>query len=393
MFRYLSLAAGSLSLVATPAAAATLKATSATFKSVFASAKAGDTIVMSGSFGRLAIADRSFATTVTLDARKATFTNTFSLSKITGVKILGGKYGSSTKAAPVGLGIYGGSNITVSGATFVGNGGKSHGLDVNGTRNITVSSSTFTGLYLGVGLIGVTGGKLLSNKSIRASSDGFNVADSHNVLVSKNSCSGTKITAGAHPDCVQLWSVAGHTPQSDIEISDNVATGATQGFTSFNGSAGGGDRLLILRNRVDTSYPQGIACYGCRNSVISGNVLTTLPGSKYRTSMNIVGGADNTVSGNTINGVKSSGTSMIEVPEDGAIAAFEVKAEAMRSFTDVAALKLQPGDALASDGLVQLDTDLDATGAVPEPGVWLMLIGGFGLVGAAARRRRTAVAA
>ena len=32
-------------------------------------------------------------------------------------------------------------------------------------------------------------------------------------------------------------------------------------------------------------------------------------------------------------------------------------------------------------------------GAVPEPQAWVMLIAGFGLVGAAARRRRTAVAA
>jgi hypothetical protein len=31
--------------------------------------------------------------------------------------------------------------------------------------------------------------------------------------------------------------------------------------------------------------------------------------------------------------------------------------------------------------------------AVPEPASWAMLIAGFGLVGAAARRRRTVVAA
>ena len=34
-----------------------------------------------------------------------------------------------------------------------------------------------------------------------------------------------------------------------------------------------------------------------------------------------------------------------------------------------------------------------ATGAVPEPESWALLIAGFGLVGAVARRRRTAVAA
>ncbi len=37
-------------------------------------------------------------------------------------------------------------------------------------------------------------------------------------------------------------------------------------------------------------------------------------------------------------------------------------------------------------------TYVDAAGAVPEPATWAMLIAGFGIVGAAARRRRTAIA-
>jgi hypothetical protein len=37
--------------------------------------------------------------------------------------------------------------------------------------------------------------------------------------------------------------------------------------------------------------------------------------------------------------------------------------------------------------------DVSVTGSIPEPSNWAMLIAGFGLVGAAARRRRVAVAA
>jgi hypothetical protein len=40
-----------------------------------------------------------------------------------------------------------------------------------------------------------------------------------------------------------------------------------------------------------------------------------------------------------------------------------------------------------------LDNVLVTQGVIPEPATWAMLIAGFGLVGAAARRRRTAVAA
>ncbi|MFZ4690689.1 MAG: PEPxxWA-CTERM sorting domain-containing protein [Polymorphobacter sp.] len=39
-----------------------------------------------------------------------------------------------------------------------------------------------------------------------------------------------------------------------------------------------------------------------------------------------------------------------------------------------------------------VSTTFDATGAVPEPASWAMLIAGFGLTGAAARRRRRMVA-
>jgi PEP-CTERM motif len=49
------------------------------------------------------------------------------------------------------------------------------------------------------------------------------------------------------------------------------------------------------------------------------------------------------------------------------------------------------GDGIPQSGLQQIGTA--SGGAVPEPASWAMLIAGFGLVGAIARRRRTAVAA
>lgn len=49
------------------------------------------------------------------------------------------------------------------------------------------------------------------------------------------------------------------------------------------------------------------------------------------------------------------------------------------------------GDGIPQVGQVQIGAA--GGGAVPEPAGWAMLIAGFGLVGAVARRRRTAVAA
>ncbi len=380
LFRLACFAGGLVVAVTAPATAATLTATATTISSVFAAAKAGDTIRLSGVFGRTALANRSFATALTLDARGATFTDTLSLSSIVNVKLIGGHYGNAKALAPVGIRIFQSSGITVSMPIVVGNGTSSHGVDVAASSGITVDKGSFTGLKLGVGFVAVTNGRITGNSSVRASSDGFNIADSHNVLVSRNSCSGTVIYAAAHPDCVQLWSVAGHVPQSDIEISDNTATGATQGFTSFNGSDGGGDRLKFLRNRVDTSYPQGVACYECRDSQFIGNILTTQAGAQWQTRLNVIGGRNNLISGNSV--APYAGLAHATFGFDpAATLAFDADVPDFGRFDD-------PGFGDAAPAFVP--GVVAAT--VPEPATWLLAITGFAVIGVAARRRRTLTA-
>jgi len=384
MLRTVTCLAGALTLAAAlPANAATRTATASTWKAVFAAAKAGDTIRLSGTFGRVALQDRSFTTALTIDARGATFTDTLSLSRIDNVRVLGGTYGSTSAAMAAAVRVSGSSRILFSAPKVNGNGTSSHGIDVGSSTGITIDKGIFTGLRLGVGFIAVTNGKLTGNQSIRASNDGFNVADSHNILVSRNSCSGTAITPGAHPDCVQLWSIAGNAPQSDIEISDNTATGATQGFTSFNGKDGGGIRFKFLRNRVDTSYPQGIACYECVDSQFIGNILTTQAGARWRTSMNIVGGRNNVISGNSVAAYAGLTLSAVGFGATDLLA-FEADLPDVVRFDD-------PGDLSFGDGAAALAPVIGAA-AVPEPATWLLAIAGFAVVGAAARRRRALAA-
>lgn len=49
-------------------------------------------------------------------------------------------------------------------------------------------------------------------------------------------------------------------------------------------------------------------------------------------------------------------------------------------------------DAIGSPDIITLTISLDTAGAVPEPASWAMMIGGFGLAGAAMRRRPVKVA-
>lgn len=300
--RYLwpTAAAAAAMNLCTSASAAILTASPSTFAAVFASARSGDTVrLTTGTYGKFIFRDRSFTTPVTIDARSARFVETLTFKNVNGLTLRGGTYVVPNVLSARAISITDGVNIAVYTPVVTGF-ASTQGVIFTRGRNLTVNDGSFRGLKVGIGYLGVDGGTLLGNRFTRMTSDGIQIGDSRNIRASFNNCSDTRIQANAHPDCIQLWSVAGHTPQNNIELSDNVAVGPTQGFTSFNGSAGGGDRIKMLRNRIDTSYPQGIACYECRDSVITDNVLTTLVDAQHRTSLNVVGGARNTVARNSI---------------------------------------------------------------------------------------------
>lgn len=321
----------------------------------------GDTIVLRGKIDAQQLRNRSFSNAVTIDAKSASFNGQLIISNVNNLKILGGTFGSSvaTWQESGSVNIYGGSNINFVGPKVTGNGGSTaRGLRFTDTVGASVENGIFTGLRLGVAMTNVTNGKLLNNTVNKATSDGFNIVGSHGVIASNNVCQGTTIFLGAHADCIQMWSLAGTPVQSDITIVGNSAYGNTQGFTSFDPARGGGLRINISDNRVETSMPQGIACYNCVDSIFSNNLLITMAGSRFRTTMNIIGGHDNTISGNTIRGQQFTGL-LDEVETDAGF---------------------YPDYGPASyDRLIS---------SVPEPRVWSQFIAGFAIIGGVTRRRR-----
>ncbi|MGI4878854.1 MAG: PEPxxWA-CTERM sorting domain-containing protein [Janthinobacterium lividum] len=354
-------------LSAASASAKTVNATAANFVAVFAAATPGEVIRLSGRFGLTSLTNKTWATPVTIDARAATFTDTLAIKNVSGLNVIGGQYGSTTGATRYNKAVlvYNGSNVSFTKAAFVG-ANTGQGIVFVGTAGAKVTNSSFTHLGGGLGLTSVTGATITGNVSIYSMSDGFDIAGSHNVGISNNSCSSGTPAAGAHPDCVQLWSIAGQAPQSDITISRNVASGATQGFTSFDAAQGGGIRLSIVSNQVNTSYSQGVACYACIDSNISYNSLTTLAGSAHLTNLNVIGGSNNTIVGNKIGGF---------TPPLGALDALFAE-------------KAMTPEGMLRQSLTSLAA-LGVTSEVPEPASWAMMLVGFGLVGVAARRRGT----
>ena len=341
--------------------AATLVATnSAQFTAAIKSAQGGDTIVLNGTFGASYIKNKAWTSTVTLDATNATFTNALAITNTSNLTIVGGHYGSRTDSLAYNRAIYvnGGNQINIVDPVVVGAYGGG-GIGISNVTNASVTGGTFFGLKVGISFGSVSNGLILNNTATGMVSDGFDVADSHNIRISFNSCTDGTPTTGMHPDCVQLWSYAGNAPQSNIEVSDNYASGLTQGFTSFDPDAGGLVDSLFARNRTDTYYPQGLACYACFNTVISDNILNTLPGAPHLVNLNVIGGGNNTVTNNVKSGF------------DPALA------RPLPTYT-IDGLRLAEQTTLAS-----------SAAAVPEPSTWAMLIAGFGMIGAL-RRRATA---
>ena len=366
----LSVPVGATTYLVTPTSAATLAAT-------FAKAQGGDTIKVSGTFSGAVLSNSTFTKLTTLDLTAAVFTSTLELNNVDNLAVSGGTFNLAGDAAWTrGIQINGGRNVYVNKPKISGS-GTQWGVSIVGTANAQVSGGTFNLLNAAI-LYGSASGQAAHNLITGSTSDGIDIANSHTVTASYNSCSGGVPAAGVHPDCIQLWSVAGDPLQSDIIVSHNIAKGSTQGFTSFS-SGGGGVRLQFLGNIVATSsFPQGVACYDCVDSMVTGNSVSTLPGSTFQTTINVVGGSNNLVSGNTIAAYlpakpPTSGVKPLSLLA-GASAntmSFGISATAGRFTTLLPTAGVPAGIA-----------------AVPEPSSWSMLIAGFAAVGLGHRRRR-----
>jgi hypothetical protein len=109
------------------------------------------------------------------------------------------------------------------------------------------------------------------------------------------------VKGGRHPDGVQCWSRPTSVPTCDVEIEDNLFSGALQGIGCFNhGDDGGYDRMAIRRNRVIGARAHGIAVYAARGLVLEDNRISTAEGSTIWARLTVNGCQDVVRRGNTV---------------------------------------------------------------------------------------------
>jgi hypothetical protein len=371
-----------------PADAATLYANSANIMNIWKTASSGDTIRLSGTFANtVALQNKTTAKGITLDLTRARFSGTLKFQSVSGVHVIGGTFDATRSSNAYGkaVAVYNSSNISfdkvkVTSAINY----PEAGISFQNVTNGQVTNSLFTNVGVGVGVNGSNHISLTGNKVVGATKDGFDVYDDHFVVVSGNSCSGGQPGAKAHPDCVQLASVAGRASVSDIVVTNNIATGATQGFTSFLGKGIGSLRIAISGNIVNSTFPQGIACYSCVDSFITNNYLSAQPGAAHFVNMNIIGGSNNAVAGN------SWLSNAIYLPTDYASAFFQLTGSAyIPSVTKMPTAAQDAGGVFAARSLTQ-----SVVGSmVPEPSEWTLMIFGFMVVGMVHRRHGKMLAA
>ena len=266
-------------------AAALLVATPATLNTTVAAAKPGDTVRFApGVFTDLLIQNKQWSPAVTLDMRGADVT-TVRIQKSSGLNVIGGTFrplasGPLWQPAVV---VADSQDVRFADGQFIGAGHSGRGLIVRDSRNVAVTGARFTYLHIGIQYLETRGGEISRTRFDDMRSDGINIAASHQIVVDQIECRDFSVGDGDHPDCVQLWSIKGKPPTSDIVIKNSKAIGAMQGFCGFDHDAGGFDRITVTGNTVHTRFPQGIAMYEARDSVISGNDVSTMPGSKFRT--------------------------------------------------------------------------------------------------------------
>lgn len=381
----LALGLAGLTQPADASVSTTHTATAANLQTVLKQLRAGDTLKLTGNFAETQIRDRDFGG-VLIDARAASFAGGLVLRNVHNVTFHGGTYGSALQNLRNNqtIDVFDSSHISFRHAKVIGNAdGVGTGVLFRRSSFVTVRDSNFTGHRAALGLTSTTDSLLMRNKFSDMSSDGINIADSHRVVASFNQCSSFFPSPGAHPDCIQMWSLAGNARQSDIALLNNTAWGDMQGFTSFNPSAGGAERVLMAGNLAAVSFPQGVACYACFDSKFFDNTLIALPGARWRTSLNLVGGGNNQAAGNTLLDFRQ-GTPAQQLTLASFAGGSPLEQARSMSLQLATTNRMMPG---FNVGGSQWDNRAFQVAALPEPESWAQLIIGLGLIGVLHRRR------
>jgi len=367
---------------ATPALASgggkTVVMTPTTVNAALAALAPGDTLRMQGTFtNRVAFNNRDFGG-VQVDASGAVLLQGINIGNTQNIAFTGGVFGRSdiNTADWYIVRIDNSSNVSVSGASFQGNGDNhGSGLLVTGSSFVTVRDNQFHGHQTGLQMTLSQDSLVFGNRFTGSTSDGAQLISNSRVILAENSCSGFNPPAGGHPDCIQFFNTGG-TLQSQIYVLNNRAVGRMQGiFAGGNPNQVINIDFTIAGNYTEVTYPHGISCYGCINSLMENNIAVSPFGPNHLSIIQYFGGSNNELGYNPIfdfrnvqNPVWPEQIWSYIIPS---IAGLVGSVHANRSY---------------NSRMIAQSLGI-AEEPVPEPATWVMLLMGFALVGRQLRRQ------
>lgn len=351
------------------------------FSAVLKSLQPGDTLRVAGVFTTpFSLRNRDFGR-LTIDASGAVFQAGVSLNNVHNVSFLGGSYGRSDIdiAAWHTIRVDNSSHISFANGNVIGNGdNRGSGILVATSRYVTLQDGRFAGHMTGIGVRSSTDVLVTRNAITGSTADGINIVDNQRVIVSSNSCSAFTPGVGAHPDCIQLWSLNGRPLQADVFVLNNSAIGTMQAYLSSDPKTGSGTRLTFAGNYAAVTFTHSITCGNCTNSQFFGNVLSNLPTAVHGApSLKIGLSPTNSVGANQFFDLRGRTDGWLPTPT-------------LTSF--VPNIAGQVGSQMNNPGFVSGFSGSGfsiSSAAVPEPASWMMLGIGFAAIGRQLRRRRS----
>ncbi len=270
-------------LSAGSAQAANLAVTPSGLDAALAAAKGGDTLVLTGDFGAVAITGQTYRPAIRLDLSAATLAG-LQVTESEGVEVSGGTIHSTPAAPPVA--VMNSKHVHLENVAAA-DPGAHYAFDIRGSSDVSVVNSRIDGGKVGIVLWDVDGAKISGNRIRGVNIDGMDIASARNVVVEDNSCADTVVVDNHHPDCIQMWTQPGLPQSENITLRRNTAKGGMQGFDDFGGDRRGILGLVVEDNTAEVSYPQGLAILSSPGAIVRNNHVRTLPGSQWRASVRI----------------------------------------------------------------------------------------------------------
>lgn len=288
-------------------------------------ARSGDVLKLRGEFPSMHVRKRdlpqSFDVPVTLDLTQASVTG-WQFSEIDGLRFVGGLVQPVASAVVKGVQTYShglrfnnckritsiglrgrGPAAFEEGKPFVY--GDGIAFWVLGGEDVEAIDFDLRGFKNGVSIGKTRRFEIAGGACSDMRSDGIQLAQCWQGRVTRNVVHASRKRDTEHPDGIQMWSRPDAPPTSDIEISENVIVGRTQGITGFNHirdgvDDGGFDRLVIRENQIAVEYVHALTIDSGRGLIVTDNVIRTLPGAVSRASLNLKDCTDVNRSGNLV---------------------------------------------------------------------------------------------